>query len=200
MILSFREIIDMLLMCFALAFIFGDLFSKPKKIAHVSEDHDPIEKYRQMYESPKLKLEGMKFAMAVAAPAIIFHELGHKIVAMSFGYQATFHAAYVWLAIGIVMKLMKSPFIFFVPAYVSYTARALPVESAIIAFAGPLVNLLLFVISYILLKTNKINKKYIPFLILTKKINLFLFFFNMIPFGLFDGAKVFGGLLALMGL
>jgi len=56
-------------------------------------------------------------------------------------------------------------------------------------------NLVLFALAAIVLKKKK-NLKHETkiFLLLTKKINLFLFIFNMIPIGIFDGAKVFRGL------
>jgi Zn-dependent protease len=199
---SLAEIGDIIIMSLALGFIFGDIFKREQKIKkETDEDYDPIEAARARHEIMGINWEGMKFAMAVTAPAIILHEFGHKFTAMAFGYSATFHAAYIWLVLGILMKLMKFPFVFFVPAYVSYNAPIASFKTAAIAFSGPAVNLLLFLIPLAILTfAKKIPKKYVPWLVLTKNINIFLFFFNMIPIGLFDGAHVLAGLRAGFGI
>ncbi|MBC8444116.1 site-2 protease family protein, partial [Candidatus Woesearchaeota archaeon] len=46
---------------------------------------------------------------------------------------------------------------------------------------------------------KNIKKRYIPFLILTKKINLFLFIFNMLPIPFFDGGHFFSSILSALG-
>jgi Zn-dependent protease len=56
-------------------------------------------------------------------------------------------------------------------------------------------NLLIWIVSIILLKKLKnLNRMQMAALQMTKMINMILFFFNMIPFGPFDGAKVLFGL------
>ena len=148
-------------------------------------------------------MQRLWFAAAVVAPAIIFHELGHKLVAMGYGLPATFHAAYSWLALGIVLKLLNFGFIFFVPAFVSFPATVTPLQSSLIAFAGPGVNLVLWLSALALLRYPRmarrigIRERHLPILALTGRINMFLFIFNMLPLPFFDGAKVFSGLLSL---
>lgn len=202
-IISFMEIVDLLIMTLAIGFIFKDIFSP--KLA-VSANYDPLKQYMG-----PTGMQKFLFAASVTAPAIIFHELGHKIVSMAYGLQGTFHAAYGWLGFGVVLKLIGSPFLFFVPAYVSIceipgtgmastacleTLSQRPLVMAAIAFAGPAVNCLLWVGSWYVLKyhSNKLSPKWKLGLHFTKFINMFLFFFNMIPLGMFDGAKVFKGL------
>jgi Zn-dependent protease len=66
------------------------------------------------------------------------------------------------------------------------------------AFAGPAVNLVLFLATFLLLKSRsfvKNNKKYVPLLFITSRINIFLFIFNMLPIPMFDGWKVYSGLI-----
>jgi len=121
------------------------------------------------------------------------------LTALSFGLEATFHAAYTWLGIGLILKLINFPFLFFVPGFVSYSGAGVePLARAFIAFSGPGVNLLLFLFATVALK-RKWFRKYTSLLFVTKQINLFLFIFNMLPIGIFDGAQVFSSLMQAFG-
>ena len=170
-------------MTLVVGYIFKDWFKSPQT-------------YEESFSFKKTTLDDFKFAILVTAPAIILHEFGHKIAAILFGLQAEFNAAYIWLGVGVLLKLLGTGFIFFVPAYISHSAAALPWQSAIIGFAGPAINLILWFLASYLLKT----KPYLPHkhkvaLILTKKINMFLFIFNMIPIPGFDGSHVLSGIM-----
>lgn len=179
------EIFDMLLMTLVVGYIFSGAFRKP-----VTEDYDPLKHYKS-----RLHLDDFKFAALATAPGIILHELGHKFVALGFGMSATFQAAYTFLALGLVMKLMSFPFIFFVPAYVSIIGNGTALQHSLIAFAGPAVNLFLWLVPLLLSKYKLVNKKYDHIMLLTSKINMFLFIFNILPIPGFDGSKVFMGLI-----
>jgi len=178
MIFSIREIFDVIIMTLAVGYIFMDMFRK------------------QPYGFDK---NAFMFACLVTAPALIFHELAHKFVALSFGMQATFHAAYFWLILGIAMKMLRFGFIFFVPAYVSIGGTTItPIASALTAGAGPFLNLALFVAAWLLLKQKRMKRSTFVFLQVTKQINLFLFIFNMLPIPFFDGMKVYQGLFQVL--
>ncbi len=199
MIISFMEVIDLIIMSGYLGFLFKDAFTAP-----ASHAYDPLEQYRRRRKGFDWK--GFKFAVLITAPAIILHELAHKFVAMGFGVQATFYAFYhdafssILAVASIVMKLAGSSFFFVIPGYVSIGPTT-ALKSAIISFAGPFMNLLLWLIPAYLLRHKSYSRKATMVLFITKRINMFLFFFNMIPIGFFDGAKVFGGLYrAIMGL
>ena len=138
--------------------------------------------------------DAFKFAALVTAPGLILHELAHKFVALGFGMQAMFHAAYAWLVLGLILKLLSFPFIIFVPAFVSITGQGTPLQFSIIAFAGPAMNLILWLGTGFAMKKNIIPKKHYKLAFLTKEINKFLFIFNMIPIPGFDGSKVLSGL------
>jgi len=168
MLFGLLELVDVIVMTLAVGFIFKDLFKQ--------------------LDRPFL------FSCLVTAPAIILHELGHKFVALGFGLEATFNAAYSWLVIGILLKLLNTGFIFFVPAYVSISGLVTPLQSALTAFAGPALNLILFTTAYFLLKQKKLKTRTFIFLTVTKQINLFLFIFNMLPLPFFDGFKVYQGI------
>lgn len=183
---TFGEIFDIVIMTAIVGYIFSGIFKKPI----TDENYDPIKQYKYGFN-----VDDFKFAAIVTAPAVIFHELGHKFVALGFGLEATFQAAWFFLALGLIMKFMNFGFIFFVPAYVSILGRATPLEFGLVAFAGPAVNLVLWLGSLAAVKYNLFPKKYNPFLLLTGKINMFLFIFNMLPIPGFDGSKVFTGLI-----
>lgn len=175
--ITLQEIFDLVFMSVALGLIFGSFFNKQ----------------HQLFNEKAIKL-----AMIITAPAIVLHELGHKFVAMSFGVPATFHASYFGLGLGLFLVAVKFPFIFFVPGYVSIPINVLSQwQYGLIAFAGPLMNLLLYAGAHYLIKYNKkLTQKQLVIAIITKKINIFLFIINMIPLGGFDGAKVFSAILS----
>ncbi len=183
MFISIQEIIDIIIMTFAIGYIFSDVFKKQP-----TGSYDPLEYYKNPL------LENIKSGAIIAAPAIVLHELAHKFSAIAFGAIATLHAPYFWYILIILLKLMRFPILFFVGGYVSHTPLP-PLESAIVAIAGPLVNLLLWIFSLMVIKHNLINKKYYHIIIPFSRLNMLLFIFNMLPFPGFDGYHFISGVL-----
>ena len=179
------ELFDMLFMTAAAGYIFMDVFKPPSS-------GDPMQDFRRQTSFKDRFL----YSVMLTAPAILLHEFGHKFVAMHFGLTATFHAAYVWLAIGIIVKLLRFPFIIFVPAFVSVQG-ATAAQMTIIAFAGPAVNLILGVVSFVVYKAAALSASASKFWQYTMWINFGLFVLNMLPIPGFDGSRVFAGLLGL---
>ena len=186
MLFNLQELIDMVLMILVVGYIFKDMFRQP--VINL-EEYDPLKHFQSAVPS------NFKFAVLVTAPAIILHELGHKFVAVSMGFTSVFHAAYTWLGIGLLLKLLNTGIIFFVPAYVSTFGNPTALQSAAISVAGPSVNLILWLAAWLLLKDKNMVKKYGFALQMTKQINLFLFIFNMIPIPPFDGGNFFWSLI-----
>lgn len=182
---AFSEIFDMIIMTAVVGYIFSDVFKKPAR-----DDYDPLTQFKSGFN-----IENFKFAILVAAPGIILHELGHKFAALSYGLEAQFQAAYIFLGLALLMKMMNFGFIFFVPAYVRIIGNATPLEGSLIAFAGPGVNLALWAFAAFASKNKLFAKKYDTALLLTSKINMFLFIFNMLPIPGFDGNTFFLGLI-----
>jgi len=184
MLITLTEIFYFIILTGVIAYIFSDMFQlRPKTV------------YDYMHPK-KFNLENLKLAALVAAPAVILHELAHKFVAMGFGFTATFQLFYFGLILGVFLKLISSPLIIIAPGYVvpSLALANFPLEYRLVALAGPLTNLVLYLIAVLILKFNQnLSKKQLILLHLTKKINIILFLFNMIPFGPFDGAKVLFG-------
>ncbi len=180
-------------MTLVVGFIFSDAFRRP-----VSANYDPL---KQSYS--RFDWQTIKFAIIITAPAIILHEIFHKMTAIYFGLDATFNAAYFWLILGLVLKLVNFGFIFFVPGYVqigcsSVNCNFSPLINSLIAFAGPFLNMVLWLGSWLILKSKAKftrNRRTYAILYLTQQINMFLFIFNMIPLPFFDGFKVFDGII-----
>ncbi len=184
MMLSVKEILDIVIMTVAVGYIFMDTLKQFRLSNSFQYGFD---------------WRSFKLACLVTAPALILHELFHKFVALAVGLSAVFHASYFWLVFGVILKFLNSPLLFFVPAYVSIGCDSIncvisPISSAVVAFAGPFANLLLFGICFFWLKKKRISMKSRIVLHVSKQINLFLFVFNMLPFPLFDGWKVYEGL------
>ena len=189
MVFSIKELLDMVIMTAAVGYIFMTLLRVRMRRGHP-------------YMEPGFDWNAFKMAMWMVGPALLLHELAHKFVALGFGFQATFNAAYFFLILGIIMMKLFG-FVFFVPAYVAIGCNGFqctipPIQHALIAVAGPGINLVLFLGSWIALKfySAKFSRRTQVILHMTKIINLFLFIFNMIPIPGFDGSKVLAGLLA----
>ncbi|MFH0979175.1 MAG: M50 family metallopeptidase [Candidatus Woesearchaeota archaeon] len=186
MFFTIHEMFDIIVMSLAVGFIFSDLASrfKPQK--------DPLLDLSKGY----LNWDDLKFSVLATAPAVLFHELSHKFLALGYGMQATFNAAYGWLGLGVILKLLKFPFIFFVPAYISISGNGTPLQHALIAVAGPAMNGFLWLLSFLFLKSRTFKRKYDGLLFLTGKINMFLFIFNLLPIPGFDGFTFYTRLFA----
>ncbi len=181
--LSIQEIIDIIIMSIAVGYILMGIFS-----------------FKRQKQIKFFDWQAFKFSVIVSAPALILHELGHKFVAMAYGLQPVFHAAYAWLGVGIALRLLRTGFIFFIPAYVNICPSGgcdtiSPLALSLIAFAGPAMNLILFLGAWALLRSGKnFSPKITAILKVTRVINGFLFIFNMLPIPPFDGFKVYQGL------
>lgn len=184
MFFSIGEIIDIAIMSLAVGYIFSDLASRFRPVK------DPLMEFAK----GTFRYENFKFAVLATAPAVLLHELSHKFLAVSFGMSATFHATYLWLAVGVGLKLLNFPFIFFVPAFVSISGPGTVLQSSLVAFAGPTTNAVIWLVSYLLMKKTHFGKKHLSLLFLTSRINMFLFIFNMLPIPGFDGFSFFSGL------
>ncbi|MFH0874970.1 MAG: M50 family metallopeptidase [archaeon] len=189
MFITIGEIIDIILMSLFLGFIFSDMFKKPAVIKDITDYYKQKKSF--------FDWESIKIAIIISAPAIVLHELSHKFVAMAFGATATLHAAYSWYIIILFLKLIRFPLMFFVGGYVTHTPLP-PLQSSAVAFAGPCVNLVLWIGSILVLKFVKLKKTQLFLVAMTKQLNMFLFIFNMIPLPGFDGYGVFSGIIGLL--
>jgi Zn-dependent protease len=129
----------------------------------------------------------LALSLLTAGVGFLLHELAHKVVAIRFGQVAEFRADYTMLGLAIAAALVG--FLFAAPGAVYHSGRITPRESAGIAVAGPLTNVVLaglflpvflFADGGFLLRTGQLGVT----------LNAVLAGFNMIPFGPLDGRKV----------
>lgn len=197
MFLSFHELVDIVVMSLLLGFLFKDLF----------EDHfsgvDPLARFqrrrRQGISSP------FWFSVVSIAPSIVLHELAHKFMAIGFGLQATLHAFYAnsttfFLGVlAIIAKLTGFGLVFLVPGFVSIRGLGTPLEYAVIAFAGPAVHGLFYLVARVVESNSSgLSDKQRLFLVATRRINGFLFVLNMLPIPGVDGFSIYSNLFSAL--
>jgi Zn-dependent protease len=193
MFFTIMEFIDLIIMTLAIGYIFSRFFRRTP-----AEGYDPLTYYKK-----NTVLEDIKQGVIVAAPAIVLHELSHKFVAMAFGATAVLHAPdlfgipYGWYILVIVMQLLNFPLFFFIGGYVTHSALP-PLESVFVALAGPLMNLLLYLVCLGLIRFKLVDKKYYNLVIMAGRLNMFLFIFNLIPIPGFDGYNAVMELIRLL--
>jgi Zn-dependent protease len=119
----------------------------------------------------------------------VFHELAHKFVAIQYGFYAEYR---LWVE-GLILAIVTAAlgFVFAAPGAVYIHGQYISKEeNGKISIAGPLTNIALAVIFFVLIPLVSFS----PILYLVCSIgftiNSFLAFFNLLPIGILDGAKV----------
>jgi Zn-dependent protease len=119
----------------------------------------------------------------------VFHELAHKFVAVKYGFYAEYR---LWVE-GLVLAIVTAAlgFVFAAPGAVyihgQYISRE---ENGKISIAGPLTNIALAVIFFVSIQFVSFSPILALICSLGFTINSFLAFFNLLPIGMLDGAKV----------
>ncbi|MEN4005750.1 MAG: site-2 protease family protein [Methanobacteriaceae archaeon] len=120
----------------------------------------------------------------------VLHELAHKYVAIRYGYWAEYK---MWIQ-GLIFALaivFLTGFAFIAPGAVYIHGNYIKTsENGKISLAGPLTNIILASVFLLLLPLFS-DLEIMHFAILGAIVNSFLAVFNLIPFGMFDGAKIF---------
>ncbi len=150
------------------------------------------------------------FIIAAVAVGLGFllHELSHKYFAQKYGYKAEFRSFDEMLFLAVIMSFFG--FVFAAPGAVMIFSRVFDKrKNGIISAAGPVMNIILSLLFLLLLViingsfSGALNIIKLPIhnvlemslgysmIIIGFLINSWLALFNMIPFWLFDGAKVF---------
>jgi Zn-dependent protease len=135
-----------------------------------------------------LSMVGLVLASALFSAGFIFHELAHKYVAQGYGLWAEFRLNMM----GVILTAVSvfSPLKFIAPGAVMISGFADKDKMGLTAVAGPIVNVIITVALIVLLPGLGTSIVYRAILA-GAAINAFLALFNLIPFAIFDGRKVY---------
>lgn len=125
-------------------------------------------------------------SLIITATSFIVHEMAHKYTGIHLGAQARFVMWLPFLVFGIILAGLLG-IIFVAPGAVYIYGKAHSIkEDGITSMAGPVSNLIMALLFFIAAVLGA------PMLIVSYglAINLWIAFFNLIPFGPLDGAKI----------
>jgi len=126
-------------------------------------------------------------ALSTVGISFIVHEMSHKLVAQRYGSWAEFRMSPIMLFLMLIL-VYEFGILFAAPgAVMIYGGNVGRRENGRISLAGPLSNLLLGLAFFTLLSEQGILYEIGRYGVL---VNITLALFNMIPFGIFDGRKV----------
>ena len=131
-------------------------------------------------------------SMAIAALTVgvgfLLHELAHKVVAQKYRCWAEFRANKMMLVLALLMSFFG--FVFAAPGAVMIFGRVTRRQNGLISVAGPMTNIALAIIFFALsaIGTGGFLGRLFH---IGGYVNAFLALFNMLPFGVFDGKKVY---------
>jgi Zn-dependent protease len=132
---------------------------------------------------------------AILAMSFFIHEIAHKITAQRKGLWSEFRLT-VW---GSVMTLIFAflPIKLISPGAVMIAGAAEKKDIGRISIAGPSTNIALSIIFF---GISLIPSPYVPFFLFGGFFNAYLAAFNLVPFGVLDGLKIFNWNKAVWGL
>ncbi len=135
-----------------------------------------------------LSMLGLAIAAVIFSMGFILHELAHKYVAQGYGLWAEFRLNMT----GVILTALSivSPIKIIVPGAVMISGFADNERMGRTALAGPLVNVIITVGLLALLPAMGQTTIYLAVLY-GAAINAFLALFNLIPFAVFDGRKIY---------
>ena len=127
------------------------------------------------------------FAVTIS---FVLHEYVHKIIAQRYGAIAAFKRSDIGIVIALITSFLG--FLMAMPgATMIYTNNFTKKEDGVVSLAGPLTNLIIFFIVFILLLLLPFRNTYLDLaLYFAAFINLWLAYFNMLPIYPLDGSKV----------
>lgn len=138
--------------------------------------------------SQEVGILGLAVATALFSLGFIVHELAHKYVAQGYGLWAEFRVNTTGLLLTALSVI--SPIKFIAPGAVMIAGYTDKTRMGRTAVAGPLVNIIITAALLILLPVLATRVLYDAILV-GASINAFLALFNLIPFAVFDGQKVY---------
>lgn len=131
----------------------------------------------------------LQFSSLGILTGFFFHELSHKLMARRYGLWAEFRMFSQGLMLALIFGIFFG-FVIAAPGAVNVWGGARRFEFGRIAAAGPLANIVigaLAMLGYIELGLDSFYGSVLGFICM---VNVFLAFFNLIPFGPLDGRKI----------
>jgi Zn-dependent protease len=125
------------------------------------------------------------FALAITVSFLI-HEMGHKVIAQRRGFWAEFRLT-TWGAIITALSVI-SPIRLIAPGAVMISGPSQRKEIAKISIAGPSINI---VLCSVFLGVSLVPSSWISLFAIVAYINAIISVFNLIPFGILDGYKIY---------
>ena len=144
-----------------------------------------------LIRNPNLGLfvKNFPFAFAGVMTGFFFHEISHKFMAQKFGLWAEYRLFPFGLMLSLVLALFTG-IVFAAPGAVMFMGGSRYHETGKIAMAGPLANIIVayiaFILFYVFFYETWIGALF-GFICL---INAFLATFNLLPLGPLDGVKI----------
>lgn len=148
-------------------------------------------------------VEGVLLPTLAFAIAIIPHELAHRQTARTRGCLSRFmlypQGFLATLTVNLAMGALTHGPLLFLSGYTFISCPGYTREDeGLISLAGPLTNIAISLISLSLLYFVYLNNLlYYYFILISMKLNSFVAFFNLLPLGPLDGAKIFRWNIAL---
>lgn len=127
-------------------------------------------------------------AVSLFTLGFILHELAHKFTAQAHGLWAEFRLSMTGVIITTISVF--SPIKFIAPGMVLIAGMAAPNVIGLVSLAGPLINLGVAFVA-MLVSFALPTRAFHQVLALGCWVNAYMALFNLIPFGDFDGLKVF---------
>lgn len=137
----------------------------------------------------------LPISFAAVGTAFVFHELAHRTAARAFGAHAEFRAWKLGLMMALVLPIISGGRLLFAAPGAVYIhgPHLTRKQNGLISLSGPATNILvggIAIVLFFLLAPISINSYILQMLAGVFQINLFIAFFNLIPFPPLDGSKV----------
>ncbi len=129
------------------------------------------------------------FSMALILVVLSFllHEYGHKFTAQKFGMWSEFRLSVTGLVITLATSCLG--FLFAAPGAVMISGNMDAKRNGLVSIAGPAVNIGLAIIAIACCFAFN-HSGWVLFFNMLASLNVFLAFFNLLPIGPLDGAKI----------
>jgi Zn-dependent protease len=128
--------------------------------------------------------------MLVFTASFLVHEIVHKLTAQRYGLWAEFRLI-LWGALITLISIISPFFKIISPGAVMIAGVADKEIVGKTAISGPLTNMVICVVSFALTFIIPSTSPFFDVVLLSATFNAFIAVLNLIPFGMFDGWKVF---------